>query len=214
MLDRETLLDQFIEHNNEGAASYWLSCNDAYLLYEKYGSWSRETTAILTQACRLSSDQIYNRRDAWRLRVATEKVRPKSEINELVEALSFSYFARMWKLASRLVTFHEMREILKEAQAEHGREEGKKIAAEGIGNLRAFRASEWLLQARNEGLSIEYMAAEVEAATDGDPLETWRKRARRARRLLGVLWTDSASLGIDERIRKLLHEVWKILEDI
>ena len=213
-LDRETLIDLFVEHNQEGCAGYWASCEDVYWIFERYGSWARETTSILAQTCRLSYDQIYNRRDAWRLRVATEKVRSKSEISALANALSFSYFARMYKLLPRLVTFGEMKQILKEAQAEHGREEGKKIAAEGIGNLRAFRASEWLLQAKNEGLSIEYMAAEVEAATDGDPLETWRKRARRARRLLGVLWTDSASLGIDERIRKLLHEVWKILEDI
>jgi hypothetical protein len=65
MTDYEDLLSNFIEHQEQGRGAIWHTCEDAFALFDKYGDYSRDTVATLTQACHLSDTAIYNRKDAW-----------------------------------------------------------------------------------------------------------------------------------------------------
>ena len=65
MNDYETLLEQFILHQEQGRGAVWRTCEDAFALFERYGDYSRDTIATLTQACHLSDTAIYNRKNAW-----------------------------------------------------------------------------------------------------------------------------------------------------
>lgn len=65
MMDREELIEAFIEADQETDLGMWKSCMIAWQLYAEYGQYSEDTTQVLSRECNLGYDAIYNRRNAW-----------------------------------------------------------------------------------------------------------------------------------------------------
>ena len=202
-LDRESLLDLYFDGSQKKNKGNWESALASFYLFQRYGKYSHETTALICAQDGCSSDTVYQRRDAWALYDLIRGIRlksyPKMTARTLRRSLSYSHFQRVYGEYRRLVPLWELRDMCRAAWDVGVPDfEKKRIFREAVDTLRRERAFELLCMAAqpNAKLSVEKMISVL----GRDP----QKRVERDYAMIVRLYEDSEGLHLSPRIRRAL----------
>lgn len=190
-MDREELIDEFIAADTKTDLGMWESCVIAWELFDKYGEYSQETVSVLSKACNLGYDAIYNRRNAWEELVTLFPVhrdggKDKIRSGQIPHPLKPSHFYRLHRLRNNSIFITD-----DEARA-------------------------YITTALEFCWSSGQLCDTVAGNHDSDPEKTFVRKATKLVRKIQNLFSDSermGRLGFPDPLMKQVYQTQKAIEE-